>query len=56
MLTYGVEVPVDYIIAYIAESCGFHVREIRKDRDLKTSPQQSDMIGKLRESVIVINY
>lgn len=53
---YGVEVPVDYIIADIAESCGFHVREIRKARDLKTSPQQSDKIGKLRESVIVIDY
>lgn len=53
---YGVEVPVDYIIADIAESCGFKVREIRKARDLKTSPQQSDKIGKLRESVIVIDY
>ena len=53
---YGVEVPVDYIIADIAESCGFTVREIRKARDLKTSPQQSNKIGKLRESVIVIDY
>ncbi|WCF99579.1 DNA modification methylase [Porphyromonas gingivalis] len=53
---YGVEVPVDYIIADIAESCGFKVREIRKARDLKTSPQQSDKIGKLRESVIIIDY
>lgn len=53
---YGVEVPVDYIIADIAESCEFKVREIRKARDLKTSPQQSDKIGKLRESVIVIDY
>lgn len=53
---YGIEVPVDYIIADIAESCGFKVREIRKARDLKTSPQQSDKIGKLRESVIVIDY
>jgi len=52
---YGVEVPVDYIIADIAESCGFTVREIRKARDLKTSPQQSDKIEKLRESVIVID-
>ena len=32
------------------------VREIRKARDLKTSPQQSAKIGKLRESVIVIDY
>ena len=53
---YGVEVPVDYIIADIAESCGFKVREIRKARDLKTSPQQSDKIKKLRESVIIIDY
>lgn len=53
---YGVEIPVDYIIADIAESCGFTVREIRKARDLKTSSQQSDKIGKLRESVIVIDY
>lgn len=53
---YGVEVPVDFIIADIAESCGFKVREIRKARDLKTSPQQSKKIGKLRESVIVIDY
>lgn len=53
---YGVEIPVDYIIADIAESYGFNVREIRKARDLKTSPQQSDKIGKLRESVIVIDY
>jgi len=53
---YGVEIPVDYIIADIAESCGFKVREIRKARDLKTSPQQSNKIRKLRESVIVIDY
>lgn len=53
---YGVEVPVDYIIADIAETCGFKVREIRKARDLKTSPQQSNKIGKLREGVIVIDY
>ena len=52
---FGVEVPVDYIIADIAEDCGFRVREIRKARDLKTSPQQSGHIGKLRESVLVID-
>lgn len=52
---FGVEIPVDYIIADIAESHGFKVREIRKARDLKTSPQQSGTIGKLRESVIVID-
>lgn len=52
---FGVEVPVDYIIGDIAEDCGFRVREIRKARDLKTSPQQSGRIGKLRESVLVID-
>lgn len=51
---FGVEIPVDYIIADIAEDCGFKVMEIRKARDLKTSPQQSGLIGKLRESVIVM--
>ncbi|MCR5193032.1 MAG: DNA modification methylase [Bacteroidales bacterium] len=54
---FGVEVPVDYIIADIAEECGFKVREIRKARNIKTSPQQNKLIGKkLRESVIVIDY
>jgi len=52
---FGVEVPVDYIICDIAEDCGFTVREIRKARDLKTSPQQSGNVGKLRESVLVID-
>lgn len=52
---YGVEVPVDFIIGDIAEECGFTVREIRKARDLKTSPQQSGHVRKLRESVIVID-
>lgn len=52
---FGVEIPVDYIISDIAENCGFKVREIRKARDLKTSPQQSGLVGKLRESVIVID-
>ena len=52
---FGVEVPVDYIIGDIAEKSGFKVREIRKARDIKTSPQQSQLIGKLRESVLVID-
>ena len=52
---FGVEIPVDYIIGDIAEDCGFTVREIRKARDLKTSPQQGKLIGKLRESVLVID-
>ncbi len=52
---FGVEVPVDYIISDIAEDCGFVVKEIRKARDIKTSPQQSRLLGKkLRESVIVM--
>ena len=52
---FGVEVPVDLIVSDIAESQGFVVQEIRKARDLKTSPQQKGKVGKLRESVIVIN-
>ena len=51
---FGVEVPVDFIIGDIAEENGFTVREIRKARDLKTSPQQGKLIGKLRESVLVM--
>lgn len=52
---FGVEIPVDYIVGDIAEECGFIVREIRKARDIKTSPQQSKLIGKLRESILVID-
>jgi DNA modification methylase len=52
---FGIEVPVDYIIGDIAEKFDFSVREIRKARDIKTSPQQSKIIGKLRESVLVID-
>ena len=52
---FGVEVPVDYIIGDIAEKSGLKVREIRKARDIKSSPQQSKLIGKLRESVLVID-
>lgn len=52
---FGVEIPVDLIIGDIAENCGFKVREIRKARDIKTSPQQSKKIGLLRESVLVID-
>lgn len=51
---FGVEIPVDYIIGDIAEENGFMVKEIRKARDLKTSPQQGKLIGKLRESVLVM--
>lgn len=52
---FGVEIPVDLIIGDIAEGCGLKVREIRKARDIKTSPQQSKTVGMLRESVIVID-
>ena len=53
---FGVEVPVDMVISDIAEDCGLKVREIRKARDIKTSPQQSKVLGKkLHESVIVID-
>lgn len=52
---FGVEVPVDLIVSDIAEAQGFHVLEIRKARDLKTSPQQKGKVDKLRESIIVIN-
>lgn len=52
---FGVEVPVDLIVSDIAESQGFVIQEIRKARDLLTSPQQKGKVGKLRESVIVIN-
>lgn len=52
---FGVEVPVDLIVSDIAEAQGFKVQEIRKARDLKTSPQQKGKVEKLRESIIVIN-
>lgn len=52
---FGVEVPVDLIIADIAEKYDFKVREIRKARNIKTSPQQAKLIGKLRESILVID-
>ena len=52
---FGVEVPVDLIVSDIAEAQGFVVKEIRKARDLRTSPQQKGKVAKLRESIIVIN-
>lgn len=52
---FGVEVPVDLIVSDIAEAQGFEVQEIRKARDLKTSPQQKGKLEKLRESIIIIN-
>lgn len=42
------------ICASIAEREGFTVIEIRDARELKTSPQQKEVIGKLLEGVIVL--
>lgn len=42
------------ICASIAEQEGFKVLEIRKARNLKTSPQQKEKIGKLLEGVVVL--
>lgn len=42
------------ICASIAEEEGFIVKEIRKARNLRTSPQQQKKIGKLLEGVIVL--
>lgn len=51
---HGVLIEVDKIIAEIAIANGLQVEEIRIARDLKTSGQQKELIGKLRESVIII--
>lgn len=42
------------ICASIAEDIGFNIIEIRKARNLKSSPQQKEKIGKLLEGVIVL--
>jgi hypothetical protein len=42
------------ICSSIAENQGLYVKEIRKARLLKTSPQQQEKIGKLLEAVIVL--
>ena len=42
------------ICASIAENIGYKVIEIRKARNLKTSPQQKETIGELLEGVIVL--
>lgn len=42
------------ICASIAESNGFYIKEIRKARYLKTSPQQKMEVGNLLEGVIVM--
>jgi len=51
---YGVEIKVDEIVSSIASSNGFRVDEIREARKLKSSAQQKEKIGSLRESVIVM--
>ena len=42
------------ICSSLAEDTGFKVKEIRKARELKTSPQQQKEVGKLLEGVIVL--
>jgi DNA modification methylase len=51
---FGVEVPTDIITAQIAEKHGFEIIEIREAREVRTSSQQKDKVGKLRESVTVM--
>lgn len=51
---HGIEIQVDEIVAQIAVNNGFVVNEIRKARNLKPSSQQKELIGSLRETVIVL--
>jgi hypothetical protein len=51
---YGIGINSIEICASIAEKNRFLIKEIRKARYLKTSPQQKDIIGKLLEGVIVM--
>lgn len=51
----GVEIKVDEIVAQIAETKGFKIKEIREARKLRPSAQQRDKIKFLRESVIVMS-
>lgn len=51
---FGTEIPTDLITAQIAENRGFEIIEIRDARKVKTSSQQKDSIGKLRESVTIM--
>jgi len=51
---FGVKIPTDEITAQIAETHGFKVIEFREAREVRTSSQQKDVVGKLRESVIVM--
>lgn len=50
----NVEIHTDEIISEIAETNGFIVKEIREARLIPSSSQQKDIIGHLRESVIVM--
>ncbi len=51
---FGVVIPVDIIIAELAESAGFSVNEIRVARNLKASGQQKNAVTHLAESVLVL--
>ncbi|WP_391571349.1 hypothetical protein [Cohnella sp.] len=52
---YGVVIETDRIIEEIATNLGYVVTEIRLGRKIKTSSQQYEEVGWLRETVIVIN-
>ena len=51
---FNVQINTLDICASIAEDIGFSVKEIRKARYLKTSPQQRKVVEKLLEGVIVL--
>ena len=51
---FGITIDTLNICASIAESVGFSVKEIRKARFLKTSPQQKTSVDRLLEGVIVM--
>ncbi|MEK5435245.1 MULTISPECIES: DNA methyltransferase [Paenibacillus] len=51
---YGVVIETDRIIEEIAINLGYKIKEIRLARKIKTSSQQSEKVGWLRETVIVI--
>lgn len=51
---FGITINTIEICASLAESHGFKVVEIRKARNLKTSPQQRLEVGSLLEAVIVL--
>lgn len=51
---FNTEINTLEIASSIAEDNGFEIKEIRKARYLKTSPQQKKIVGKLLEGVIVM--